>query len=114
MPAKWTEEQLLDHIREIAHIRDRVPVLDDLASPEFVGGPGRSAYYRTFGSWSRAVRLAGYQPRRPGDPIWRHPIWHDPRKASFSNPEQQAKAQATRRMNGTFDNLQPEDRRRKL
>lgn len=114
MPAKFTEEELLDHIREIAHIYDRVPVLSDLEMPEFIGGPQRATYYRTFGSWSEAVRRAGFQPRRPGDPIWRHPIWRDPRKASFANPDQQAKAQATRRMNGTFDNLQPEDRRRKL
>ncbi len=58
---KYTDESLLQYIRDLHEQHGKVPqALDFKGNPL---NPSPMTYTRHFGSWSKAVRLAGYLPR---------------------------------------------------
>lgn len=56
-PTWYTDEELLDALRELAEQLGRTPKNDDVdALPDF---PGRKAFSNHFGTWNNALRAAG-------------------------------------------------------
>lgn len=61
----WTEERLLDHLRELSEIHGHTPGENDINE---VAPPYHMDYFRRFGSLREAQRLAGLEPNDPGAP----------------------------------------------
>lgn len=63
---KYTEDELLEHLRQLADSLDRVPRKKDMNEH---GKHGARSYKLRFGSWSKAVEAAGFTPHeRIDDP----------------------------------------------
>lgn len=60
--SKWADAQLLDELRRLALLLRRTPGMKQLVSP----WPTPVAYYKSFGSLTRAQELAGLTPNAPG------------------------------------------------
>ena len=62
MPIKFTDSQLIEFIRTLANTLGRTPTITDLANaPNY---PSSTTYSRHFGTWTNAVKLAGFVPAR--------------------------------------------------
>ena len=57
-----SDDVLLDYLRKLAAEIDRTPTTKDLKGAN--GYPDLKTYIRHFGSWNKAVRLAGFRPIR--------------------------------------------------
>lgn len=62
--ARFTDEDLLGYIRTAADTLGRAPMMKDLRALD--GYPNPGIYWERFGSWVRAVMLAGLTPARRG------------------------------------------------
>ena len=59
-PRIYSDDRLLDILRELAHRLGRTPAREDLVRPN------PTTYLTRFGSWGAAIRLAGLAPRVRG------------------------------------------------
>jgi hypothetical protein len=62
-----TETALLDDLRRVTATLDRTPTANEYAAH---GEYGTTTYERRYGSWHRALALAGVQPRRQSPGQW--------------------------------------------
>ncbi|MFB6198031.1 MAG: homing endonuclease associated repeat-containing protein, partial [Halobacteriaceae archaeon] len=81
----WTtEDELLGEIRRVAEVVDRVPSQSDMRAE---GEYSDIVYRERFGSWTKAVRKAGFEPRergaQPGD---ENPAWKDTTVRGYYGP----------------------------
>lgn len=58
--AQYTDEELLDTLRDLATILNKTPTMQEIQERE--GLPSSSVYQNQFGSWNSAVREAGLEP----------------------------------------------------
>ena len=66
-PQKYSDWELLDHLRQVASRLDRTPgVLDVILAK----GPSHVLYYTRFGSLTKAQEMAGLTPNKAGH--WGH------------------------------------------
>lgn len=56
----YTDEELLDALREVATVLDKTPTMNEMQ--EYNGFPSTTVYQNRFGSWNAAVRKAGLEP----------------------------------------------------
>jgi hypothetical protein len=60
---KYTDAELLEHLRGLAVRLKRTPGMKDLVA---AGGPAHTSYYERFGSLKKAQELAGLKPNERG------------------------------------------------
>lgn len=58
--AQYTDEELLDALRELAALIDKTPTMKEMQ--EHDGFPSSGVYQNQFGSWNAAVQKAGLEP----------------------------------------------------
>ena len=58
--ARYTDEELLDALCELAAMLDKTPTMKEMQEHE--GFPSSGVYQNQFGSWNAAVRKAGLEP----------------------------------------------------
>lgn len=64
MSPRYSDEELLDHLRELAARLDRSPTMAEMDER---GEYAADTYRRRFGSWNDALRLAGLEVNRTRD-----------------------------------------------
>jgi AcrR family transcriptional regulator len=62
----YTDEELLDAIRQLATNNGRPPSLQEIAEETQYS---KSVFYAHFGSWQNALEEAGYEPRPPQEQV---------------------------------------------
>lgn len=67
---QYSEEELLEDLRELAERLSRTPTKSDMNE---YGSHGGRTYQLRFGSWSEAVEAAGFEPRSPGEDFEERP-----------------------------------------
>lgn len=69
-PQKWTRRQIVSVIRKWVKEHDEVPYYNDWNYPNGRGIPSAASLARHFGSFSEAIRAAGFEPRPKGAPTF--------------------------------------------
>lgn len=60
-PPRYTKERLIKFLQDMAQELGRFPKVDDI--PDFPGFPSSNTFTNAFGSWSEAMRAAGFDRR---------------------------------------------------
>ncbi len=99
---KWTDSELLEAIHDFYKKNGRVPRSSEFSTGN--GYPSRGAYVTHFGSFSKGVKAAGYEPTKPGDYKTRssEPYWTLERifEAILAYQEKTGKIITDRKMKG--------------
>ena len=61
-PRRYTKDELIERLREAGKVLGRMPKREEFGRLE--GFPCPAVYTKYFGSWNKALRTAGFRPRR--------------------------------------------------
>lgn len=64
VPVRYSDDELLDHLRELAERLDGSPTMTEM---DELGEYAADTYRRRFGSWNAALRRVGLEPNRTRD-----------------------------------------------
>jgi len=64
MARQWNKDEILDAIQRMSVLEDRKPKWEDFAPPVRKSFPPISSICKAFGSWSEALKAAGFEPRQ--------------------------------------------------
>jgi HNH endonuclease len=78
----WTRDTILYAIELWARRNGHPPAARDW-NRAGEDHPSRQTVQRVFGRWNRAIRAAGYRPRRPGELRRRNPVRRRDEKGRF-------------------------------
>lgn len=65
MPKEYSDQELLQHIRDLADGLEHTPTKTEMN--EAKGYPSTTPYYNQFDSWTDAVEQAGLDPNEGGE-----------------------------------------------